>query len=134
MTFTAQLTASTNVDYSTDFIGPTDFSLYGLWTFCRAFEDESSSDIPPETAVRSACLWYIYAADRLWANVKNCRVFGGPEAREKDPSSGYNRKRWDTWKEHLEAAQTAYTDEETKKLIQDALTHIKRVETGDLLV
>jgi len=130
--FLAQLAAAAQVDYKSDWHHPMDFSLFGLWAFGTAFEKEAPADVSADTAVRAVCWWYIYAADRLWANVENGRVWEGKIGSglgkyQDKPWTGYNRERWGVWEQGLMAAKGASTDGETKKLIEDALAHIKRV-------
>lgn len=132
--FLAQLTAAADVDYESDKISPMDFSLYALWSFRDAFETEASVQKPGDAAVRAACWWYIYAADRLWANVKHSRVFpkrsGISRGKYEEKAwRGYNRERWAAWQNGLVNAQANDMDEESKILIRDALEHIKRVES-----
>lgn len=132
--FLAQLTAAAEVDYTSDWHHPMDFSVFGLWAFQTAFEKESPAEegVSADTAVRAACQWYIYAADRLWANVENGRAFegkiGSGLGKYQDKSwTGYNRERWAVWEQALVDAKATSTDEETKKLVQDTLECIKRV-------
>jgi hypothetical protein len=130
-TFLAQLTATAEIDYTSDKWCPVDFSLYALRAFRTAFEDDAPPEAPFDTAVRTACWWYIYAGDRMWANVENNRILaGGGEGGDKHRKKswrGYNRKRWTVWEDGLVTALRNCTDEETKKLITDALACIKRV-------
>lgn len=112
--FLAQLTVA----------GVADFSLKALWACRTAFEEEVPAG---ESAVRTACWWYIYMADRMWANVENGRVFqdkwGFPgDKYKKKKWTGYNHERWVVWEEGLLAAQTTCKNGETKKLIQSAIS------------
>jgi hypothetical protein len=130
--FLAQLTAAAEVDYTNDWHHPMDFSVFGLWAFGAAFEKEAPADVSADTAGRAACWWFIYAADRLWANVENGRTWEGKIGSglgkyEDKPWTGYNRERWGVWEERLVAAKATASDEDTKKLIEDALAHIERV-------
>jgi hypothetical protein len=130
--FLAQLTAAAQVDYSNDSHHPMDFSLFGLWAFGFAFEEHAPAGVSSDTAVRAACWWFIYAADRLWANVENGREWEGQIGSglgdyEKKDWTGYNRERWGVWKDGLLAAKSTTDSEDTKKLIEDALAQIIRV-------
>jgi hypothetical protein len=129
--FLAQLTAAAQVDYSNDWHHPLDFSLFALWAFGFAFEEHAPAGVSSDTAVRAACWWLIYAADRLWANVENGRKWEGEIGSglgdyEKKDWTGYNRERWGVWGEGLLAAKGTASDEDTRKLIENALAHIKR--------
>ena len=131
--FLAQLTAAAQVNYTNNWHHPMDFSLFGLWALRTAFENETpAEEVPGDTTVRVACWWYIYAADRLWANVENGRVFEGKVGcgwgkYQNKSWTGYNRERWAVWEEGLVATKTTWTDRETKKLLEDTLACIKRV-------
>lgn len=133
--FLAQLTAAAPVDYSSEKFGPLDFSLYALLAFIVAFEKKTPADVPIDTAVRTACWWYIYAADKLYANAQHDRAFrgqtgqGGDKYQEKS-WTGYNRERWIIWEEGLQAAYATCTNEETRKLVSDALKHLKQAVAG----
>lgn len=137
--FLAQLSQATDVHYPSPgeevLFHPLDKSLRALWTMQKALEN---GDYPPKTlvgtvALRAACLWFIYAADRLWANVQSGRTY--PEASGAGPGSekyaqkgwkGYERERWDIWEQGLQDAKAACTDEREKTLIEDALAHMSR--------
>ncbi|KAF4626826.1 hypothetical protein G7Y89_g11330 [Cudoniella acicularis] len=81
-----------------------------------------------ETAIRAACIWFVRAADRLWANiVKKRGGNAGGKMYEKKHWEGWNCGRRSIWKKGLKAAQATFTDVENTKLIEDALAQIKRV-------
>ncbi len=111
-----------------------DYSLYALWSFRDAFE--TPEDQRPRTAaVRAASLWFIYAADTLWSNAKNERVFEGrsgaagdkPELHAKD-WTGFNLERWALWSSGLERAEEA--DDGATALIKQAKNAIDRAVNG----
>jgi hypothetical protein len=77
---------------------------------------------PTECAVRAACMWFIYAADRLWANVRHGRVSDGDDAKV------MTREDWDSWSSIIVSAQEWTTEEETKHLIELALDNAKRAQ------
>jgi hypothetical protein len=77
---------------------------------------------PTECAVRAACMWFIYAADRLWANVKHRRVS------DSDDGQIMTNKDWDSWSNVIVSAQEWVTEEETKSLIELALDNVERVQ------
>lgn len=129
--FLAQLTAAAQVDYSSDAHHPMDFSLFALSAFGSAF-DHAPGGVSSDTAVRAACWWFIYAADRLWANVENGREWEGAIGsgtgyyKNKD-WTGFNRERWGVWQDALLAAKDTTDSADTKKLIEAAWAHIIRV-------
>src|SRR6185437_10550527 len=84
---------------------PIDKSLRAIWTISNALENEEHpSKTPVNTAARRAvCLWFIYAADRLWANVQNGRIY----VRGFGAGPGYKRERWNVWEQGLQDAKAA---------------------------
>lgn len=138
--FIAQLSQAADIHYESSDeplnIHALDKSLRAIWTMQKALEDEEH---PPETlvntaAMRAACLWFIYASDRLWANVQNGRKYDKScGAGSKNPKysekgwNGFGRERWDIWEQGLQDAKVACTDEngDMKELIEDALAHMK---------
>jgi hypothetical protein len=92
---------------------------------------EHSPEILAHTAaMEAACQWFIQGADRLWANVVNGRVFPHYIETRRDGSKGFERERWDRWVRDLRRAEAACSDERMRKLIRDALAHVKRVMRG----
>jgi len=63
-----------------------------------------------------ACLWYIYAADKLWA-----------AALDKD-NEDFTRELWDMYKERLLESQARIRNQEARKLIDQAVLQMKRAE------
>ncbi|KAI9929423.1 hypothetical protein AWENTII_009151 [Aspergillus wentii] len=88
-----------------------DASPYAQMEFSDAFPQSRKG---PETAVQSACLWFIYGGEKLWKNVHT-------------GWRGFNHEGWVFWKERLTAAEGDYNDE-TNKLIRDALESIRKAE------
>ncbi|KAJ5623880.1 hypothetical protein N7510_000189 [Penicillium lagena] len=134
--FLAQLTQAADVHYEspgeTPCFHPLDKSLRATWVFEMAFENlEHSPEMLAHTAtMEAACQWFIQAADRLWANVVNGRVFPQYIETRRDGSKGFERERWDRWARDLRRAEVACSYERMKKLIRDALAHIKRAMRG----
>jgi len=108
--FFAQLTAAS---------ANTGFSLWALTAFQYAFGPWETPTSPTDIAVQAACLWYVYAADRLWTHVDN------------DQQLDYKRGKWNRYKQCLIDSQSEFTDIGTRKEIGDALAQIKRVEAED---
>lgn len=141
--FLAQLTAAAEVDYSIAEHHPMDFSLFGLQAFGVAFEGYAPAGASLDTAVRAACWWFIYAADRLWTNVENGREWEGEIGSglgdyKTKGWTGYNRDRWGVWENYLLNASNdvllgaTVFSEDTQKLIKDALTQTKRITLQEL--
>ena len=116
MAFVAQLTAVCD---------QTDFSIWALTAFSYAFGPWNSPTTPTDVAIRVACQWFIYAGDKLWANVKNGRRFGSGDVKE---PPDFNRAVWDSWKRSLHDAQSNFADEQTQKMLHDALVEMGRLE------
>lgn len=97
-----------------------DFALYGLYACRDAFEEEHQY----ESAVRTACVWFIYAAEPLLENCKIRRVYNLHDP----PKRGFDMDRWLFWKQGLTGAQVRCMDEDTQELIRAALAQINQVE------
>jgi hypothetical protein len=120
--------------------GPFDFSLYALWAFREAFEDDVEHGVPRLIAIRAASLWMIYCAERLWANVLIKRKFiykptnhcnaqpGDRYYREKKRQwLGFNPERWNVWIQGLEEGLEV-DNKEVEALVQRALGEIENVK------
>jgi uncharacterized protein YllA (UPF0747 family) len=66
--------------------------------------------------VRVACLWYIYAADAIRAATLD------------DENEQWTREMWDTYKECLLASQANMRNQEARKLLDQAVAHMKKAE------
>jgi hypothetical protein len=83
--------------------------------------------------MEAACQWFIYATERLWANVLNSRTYpkasdAGPGTRyEEDCWTGYTRERWGIWENALKEARAECQDKRMWKLIDGALASLRRV-------
>lgn len=98
-----------------------------------ALEDEHPpASLGDTAAMEAACQWFIYAAERLWANVLNNCTY--PEAAgagpgnmyEKKGWTGYTRERWGVWEDALKEARAKCQNERMWKLIDDALASLRR--------
>lgn len=134
--FLAQLTQVADVQYEspgeTPSFHPLDKSIYATFVFEMALEnlEYSPEELADTAAMESASQWFIQGADRLWANVVNTRVFPRYIETRRDGSKGFERERWDRWVRDLRRAEAACSNERMKKLMRDALAHIKRVRSG----
>ncbi|KAJ5545080.1 hypothetical protein N7535_006531 [Penicillium sp. DV-2018c] len=136
--FLAQLTQAADIRYPTPAeeprFSPLDKSLRAIWTMAMALEnDRPPSSLEDTAAMEAACQWFIYAADRLWANVINSRTYpeasgAGPGKRyDKKGWTGYTRERWGFWEDALVEARAKFQDEgRMNKLIDDALVNLRR--------
>lgn len=136
--FLAQLTQTAPVHYAAPgeelYLDRPDGSMRDVWLMAMTLEYGH----PPETlvetaAIQSVCWWFIYAADRMWENVRHARAYpeeGGAtpgEKYKKEGWTGYTRERWQTWVQVLEEAQSACTDSQVGELIRNALVQVRRV-------
>ncbi|CAG8898775.1 unnamed protein product [Penicillium egyptiacum] len=140
--FLAQLTQAADIHYrppkeEVQFC-PLDKSLRAIWTMAMALENERPpASLEDTAAMEAACQWFIYAAERLWANVLNNRTYpeaagAGPGKRyEEEGWPGYTRERWGIWEDGLREARAACEDERMWKLIDDALASLRRGMVDD---
>ncbi|KAJ5262030.1 hypothetical protein N7497_004496 [Penicillium chrysogenum] len=140
--FLAQLTQAADIHYTPPKeevrFSPLDKSLRAIWTTAMALENERPLALLGDTAaMEAACQWFIYAAERLRANVLNSRTYpeaagAGPGKRyEEEGWTGYTRERWRIWEEALKEARTKCQDERMWKLIDDALASLRRGMAND---
>ena len=144
--FIAQLSEAYTLHHEfRDDAKPIAWPLRGLDVMREAIE---SREHPPETLIGSgslqaACMWFIYASGRMWANVQGrepCGHVGHVEPRgifdmppgtrwEGKRWTGFCRERWDIWRKRLNDASAACTDadSEMKALIEEALGQMERV-------
>ncbi|CAP80280.1 hypothetical protein E8E15_007548 [Penicillium rubens] len=140
--FLAQLTQAADIHYTPPKeevrFSPLDKSLRAIWTTAMALENERPLALLGDTAaMEAACQWFIYAAERLRANVLNSRTYpeaagAGPGKRyEEEGWTDYTRERWRIWEEALKEARTKCQDERMWKLIDDALASLRRGMAND---
>ncbi|KAE9401228.1 hypothetical protein BT96DRAFT_613086 [Gymnopus androsaceus JB14] len=86
----------------------TKYSRWGIWALQTAFESEKPLE-RELAAIRLACLWLIYDADRLWENVNgrdnNGKDVGCGKRFQGRKWKGFSRDRWSFWEERLLQAQ-----------------------------
>ncbi|PGG96499.1 hypothetical protein AJ79_09559 [Helicocarpus griseus UAMH5409] len=136
--FIAQLCQAADIRYGNSLgrIHPMDKCLRAIHTMQYALENEKNppASLVGTAAMRAACMWFIYAADRLWANSRSGHAYpeicGAGSAGSNYAGrgwDGFTRDRWDVWESGLQEALAACSDEgEMKQLIGDALAHMKR--------
>ncbi|KXG51331.1 Protein of unknown function DUF3632 [Penicillium griseofulvum] len=135
--FLAQLTQAADIHYSPADrevrFSPLDKSLRGIWIMAMALENEClPASMGDTAAMEAACQWFIYAAERLWANVLNSRTYpkvsgaGSGKRYKEEGWTGYTRERWRIWENALEEARSKCQDERMWKLINDALISLRR--------
>ncbi|GKZ48982.1 hypothetical protein AbraIFM66951_001230 [Aspergillus brasiliensis] len=101
---------------------PMDVSLYALYSCRSAFEIDQLI----EEAVRTACIWYIYAGQRVWENCQIKRVYGDDD--DPPPRRRFNMKKWRLWKDGLKAAQREFPRESTQEMLRKALEEVEKAE------
>jgi hypothetical protein len=125
--FAARLTAA----------GLVDLSIYAIWTLRLVLEDSAPSQIYDrrgDEGCKAAAAWFIYAGKVLYAYCNEEKTYSGRAAMQGsdvvgEDWSGYNQGRWRLWVERLEEVQKAVVDEETKKVLQNAVETIRNVST-----
>jgi hypothetical protein len=79
-----------------------------------------------QDTVRVACLWFIYASDRIWGKVQGIES-GGRDLTKWD-GSDWRKAEWDRWKEGLKESHVKLRNQSTKKLIKEAIERIEQSE------
>ncbi|XRM43540.1 hypothetical protein ABZX51_006707 [Aspergillus tubingensis] len=115
--FMAQLTAKAE-----HLRHPMDVSLYALYSCRSAFEEGPLI----EEAVRTACIWYILAGQRVWENCQIGREYGDDD--DPPPRRRFSMEKWRIWKDGLKAAQLEFPRESTQEMIRKALEEIEKAE------
>ncbi|KAH8658339.1 hypothetical protein BX600DRAFT_514834 [Xylariales sp. PMI_506] len=124
-----------------------DLSLQGLWAIQFALEKGGSEKLRPAAladtpAMSAACTWFAHAADRLWDNVRAGVRYGphsiaSPQKGRRFANRGwcgFERDRWDVWRQGLEEAEAAKTtSEEAKEAICKALKAMERAMVDEPL-
>ncbi|KAL4888819.1 hypothetical protein BDV59DRAFT_210937 [Aspergillus ambiguus] len=133
--FLAQLTQAADIHYTPHNevrFSPLDKSLRAIWIMAMALENERPpASLGDTAAMQAACQWFIYAAERLWANTLNNRIYpeaagAGPGKRyEAEGWTGYTRGRWEIWEDALKDARASCENERMWKLIDDALASLR---------
>ncbi|OJI88934.1 hypothetical protein ASPTUDRAFT_49851 [Aspergillus tubingensis CBS 134.48] len=100
-----------------------DASLYAFYSCRSAFEEGPLI----EEAVRTACIWYMYAGQRVWENCQVGRLFGDED---QTPRRDMHMDRWRLWKDGLKTAQREFTRESTQEMIRKALEEVEKAEHG----
>ena len=111
--FVAQFTQATNISYDPPGQGPSihrlDRSLRAIITLRPGLENDkvSMETLCKTASMEVACVWFMYAADRLWDNVRYGRTYSGDLVMRpgcKRNWKDYERGRWDAWVERLRGA------------------------------
>ncbi|RAH63431.1 hypothetical protein BO85DRAFT_387763 [Aspergillus piperis CBS 112811] len=118
--FMAQLTAM-----AAHLRHPMDVSLYALYSCRSAFEQGPLI----EEAVRTACIWYIHAGQRVWENCQTGREYGDDD--DPPPRRRFSMDKWRIWKDGLKAAQLEFPRESTQEMIRTALGEMEKAERGE---
>ncbi len=114
-----------------------DYSLYAIWTLRSALEDPVLASSAAATAnTLAAAVWWLYAADPLWAMTARERRF---ERKVAAPGSsqgvnpdwrGFNRDRFDLWLNRMRdlvASDGMRESEDTRQVVRQALERMEGV-------
>ncbi|KAJ5116679.1 hypothetical protein N7456_001027 [Penicillium angulare] len=118
-------------------IHPLDKSLRAMQVMQMTLEsDHAVGSLVDTAAMEATCLWFIYAADQLWAN--SVKDYTYPRSYSTGPGgklwgvcrnkhwSGFTRDRWEVWEEVLEDASGTWGDERMMNMINEALESMRR--------
>ncbi|KAJ4340460.1 hypothetical protein N0V87_002444 [Didymella glomerata] len=112
--FLAQIDANTS-----DSPSPLDFSQsWALTAFTWALEGDGSAGGPSELAVRLACIWIVYDADKLWSKILDSQA------------EQSTLERWNHWRQGLLECQSHFGSGTTPKLIAHALDNMQRAQAN----
>ncbi|KAJ4380016.1 hypothetical protein N0V86_004323 [Didymella sp. IMI 355093] len=112
--FLAQVDANTS-----DSPSPLDFSQsWALTAFAWAFEGSGSAGEPSELAVRLACIWLVYDADKLWFKTSDSQA------------EQNSLERWEHWRQGLVECQSRFGNGTTPQLIAHALGIMQRTQAN----
>lgn len=94
-----------------------DFSTsWALTAFAWALDGDGGQNAASELAVRLACIWLIYDADKLWSKIS-------------DSDAEMNSlERWNTWGQGLVSSQSRFVNGTTPMLVTHALAQMHRVQ------
>jgi hypothetical protein len=97
----------------------TDHASYALKAFREAFgpyepDDEAGNR---DFLLQTACIWMICGIGWIWP-----RVQGEAEL--------WERERWEQWKQGLKDSRDVDSEDETRDLVEEALSAMERAEQG----
>ena len=97
-----------------------DFSgSWALTAFVWAFEGGSNVGEPSELAVRLACIWILYDADKLWSKIAEAQA------------EHNTLERWIGWKQGLMNVRPRFVEGTTPELISHALRCMQRLDSQE---
>lgn len=99
-----------------------DFSNYCIWTVRTALEEKKQ---PSNLELSAAAVWFIHASPAIWDFSQQGKAFDGKLAKPGPQFSeqewrGFTKERWQSWVERLGEYEGKVSDEQTKKLAQEA--------------
>lgn len=127
--FLAQMTSVADVDYNNPrILHPMDFSHIGYYACREAFEAEDDDDPGAqwESAVRIACIWFVYAAERLWMNCRHRRVVEPSEPWTM--KMGFQIDRWRSWKRCMRRSENRFGTMATQQLVRSGIAQANQAE------
>ncbi|KAI9035925.1 DUF3632 domain-containing protein [Aspergillus affinis] len=111
-----------------------DRSLRAIWVMREALENDTRplEELVESAAMRAACMWFIYAADRLRQKVdfqvRYPDLHGAPGSKYADKGwRGHELERWIMWMQRLNELKAVCASYETERLIEIAQENIFRV-------
>ena len=123
----AQLSNAEEVDYNDPVVSEMDFSFWSFGALHEVCNLVESGKTPSRVVVRTAAVWVQYAADRLWSNAINGRIY---DRLNPDGGMKITEVMWKRWKQALSALITAdNTDEGMVASITKALVEMERASS-----
>ncbi|KAG4429139.1 hypothetical protein IFR05_015382 [Cadophora sp. M221] len=114
-----------------------DYSLFCIWSIRNALEDNSPEEKTMSAVLQAAAMWMIYAAGEIHQRAVDGQTYegrlaiGGRSVQGKD-WKGHSKERWELWAERLEQKSGTVEDEETRRLMEEALKKMKEVKGTSL--
>ncbi|KAH7318959.1 hypothetical protein BKA65DRAFT_556391 [Rhexocercosporidium sp. MPI-PUGE-AT-0058] len=110
-----------------------DYSLYCVWSIRNDLEDIFPEEKTMPPILKAAAMWMIYAAREIYQRAVDEQTYDGKLAiggRAVDGKGwkGHSKKRWELWAERFEKQREAADDEETRRVVGEALKKMEELD------
>lgn len=98
----------------------TNHSGYALMAFQDAFEIPKEGEQAGNRTflLQTACIWLIYGIGWIWSRIQG-------------EAEGWQREKWEQWKQGLKDSRDVDSEDETRALVDEALTAMENAEDGN---